>query len=112
MKEFAIEYILHKLNVSNPKTIYCRLDKFSKLLNNFSYDNYKKNLEKYKIYEFGSNNSNKNIPEPIDVKKYMDSPKNSEEKIKTISILYKKIIYNFDVYHDFESAHIPKLFLN
>ena len=103
MKEFAIEYILHKLNVKDPKTTYCRIDKFSKLLDNFSYDNYKKNLKKYKISEFGTN---KNIPAPIDVKKYMESQKNSQEKIKNISILYKKIVYNFDIYHDSESSHI------
>ena len=102
MKEFAIEYILHKLNIKNPRTIYCRIDKCSKLLDNFSYDNYKKNLEQYKK-DFGAN---KNIPTPVDVKKYIESQKNSEEKIKNISIIYKKIVYNFDIYHDSESTHI------
>ena len=78
MKEFAIEYILHKLNVKNPKTIYCRIDKFSKLLDIFSY--YKKIL--------------KNIPAPVDVKKYSNyTDKNKKEYYKN-NILKKYDLFD------------------
>jgi hypothetical protein len=35
MKEFAIPYILENFGVKNPRIIYCRIDKFSSILNNF-----------------------------------------------------------------------------
>ena len=121
MKEFAIPYILENFGVRTPRIVYCRIDKFSNILNNFSYDNFKNNIKKYNDMIGGSNNKPQKIikdkflrlelsidnsqPPPINIKKFMDKYKNEQEQYKTINISYKDIDYTFKIYHDDEMAY-------
>jgi len=113
MKEFAIPYILENFGVKNPRIIYCRIDKFSSILNNFSYDNLKNNVKNYNDIIGGSNNNTPRLelstdnsqPPPIDIKKFIDKYKNEHEQYKTIKIIYKNIEYTFKIFHDNELAY-------
>jgi hypothetical protein len=86
MKEFAIPYILENFGVKNPRIIYCRIDKFSSILNNFSYNNYKTNIKNYNNMIGGSNNNSR--PSQINIKKFIDKYKNEQEQYKTMKILF------------------------
>jgi len=93
MKEQYITHILSKFKIKQPRIIFCRIDKYSNILKNFSYDNIT-----------GGGNKN-NTPSPIDIKKFMDKYKNEKEDYKTIIIIYKNIEYTFKIYHDDELAY-------
>jgi len=103
MKDFAIQYILNKFEIKKPGIIFCRIDKFSNILNNLSYHNYKTNCKNYTLY--GGGNKHNPPPAPKDIKKFTDKYKNEDEVFKNISIIYKKVEYTFKIYHDKEIAY-------
>ena len=70
MKEYAIPYILSKLGVKTPGIIYARIDKFSLLLNNFSYNNFRKNIKNYNNMNGGMHN---HPPPPVNIKNFTDN---------------------------------------
>ena len=104
MKEFAIPYILSKFEVKTPGVIYCRIDKFGKILNNFSYNNFRTNCKKYNMM-FGGGGLYLSPPPPMNIKKFTDKYKNEKEIYKKVEVTYKNNIYIFKMYHDEDMAY-------
>lgn len=93
MKSLAVEYILKKLKTPNPVLTYTRIDKFSDILNTFTYNNF--------INKYGGSK----IPPKIDINKVKILEDNSEDDVKEFVIKFNSINYVFNTYHDNESVY-------
>jgi hypothetical protein len=91
MKSDSVIRILKLLNTKNPIFTYARIDKYSEILNNFSFNHI----------------GGIKIPPKIDITKVKIMGDNDDDNndIKQFNITFNKIIYTFHTYHDQESIY-------
>jgi hypothetical protein len=91
MKSDSVIRILKLLNTKNPIFTYARIDKYSEILNNFSFNHI----------------GGSKIPPKIDITKVKIMGDNDDDNndIKQFNITFNKIIYTFHTYHDQESIY-------
>ena len=97
-------YILKLLKAKSPAYTYMRIDNFSDILKNFTYDKFKG-----KLLIGGRKKRNiiggVKIPPKFDISKLKILEDKEENDIKEFIINYKGIDYTFNTYHDKEGIH-------
>ncbi len=92
------------MGIDKPMEVFCTISIGNNIFEGLKYDNYNKNCKEYNKM-IGGSKKNNDPPPLVNILKFMEKYKNSEERYKTEIIKYKNIEYTFKMYQDKEVAY-------